>query len=166
MIFVITVILIIIYAYKYNQNYNLEYKIDYTHDAIKYQLNNINLETPLEIIIKGIYKKDHSTNHYIFKGDIIIDDEYFHGSGTDGNTYAFSKYNHTEIESESFRGTLFMNDMMSEITIQILEANNNGGYTFRDTDGWLISAPCNTRSEAISISNKLIRKLYKDINIK
>lgn len=105
----ILAIITIVWIYKYNYKYH----INYTYDAIKYQSNNINSEIPIKIVVKGVYRKEHGSKDYIFKGDIIVD----------------------------------------------------GGKHFSYNDGWLISAPCNTRCGAVTISNKLIQKLHKGIVI-
>ena len=89
------------------------------------------------------------------------------GYGNDGDEYAFNnESNHNVIKWDNFTGDLFISDMFREISIDILEPNDNGGQSFSYNDGWIIAAPCNIRSEAVEISNKLIQKLHKDVLIK
>ncbi|WP_143154889.1 hypothetical protein [Tissierella praeacuta] len=157
----ILAIITIVWIYKYNYKYH----INYTYDAIKYQSNNINSEIPIKIVVKGVYRKEHGSKDYIFKGDIIVDGELCYGSGRERNEYAFNKYNMSSIEINGLTGNLFISDMMEEMSITIFESKQDGGKHFSYNDGWLISAPCNTRCGAVTISNKLIQKLHKGIVI-
>jgi hypothetical protein len=60
---------------------------------------------------------------------------------------------------------IYISDKFDKLTIEILESKQNGGYSFSYRNGWLISAPCNSRKEAIEISNALLKRLYKGVVI-
>lgn len=141
--------------------------IEYSYNGIKYQAGNLDYAEPISIIIKGVYTKERSSGDIIFKGDILVNGE-MSVNGNDGDKYVFNNEssNHTIIRWGDFRGDLFISDMFKEISIDILEPNNKGGYSFSYNNGWIISAPCNNRSEAVGISNKLIQKLVNDVVIK
>lgn len=141
--------------------------IEYSYNGIKYQAGNLDYTEPVSIEINGIYTKMRSSGDIIFKGDIIVNGEMSVGYGNDGGEYSFnSESNHNVIKWDYFTGDLFISDMFREISIDILESNGNGGQSFSYNDGWIISAPCNNRSEAVEISNKLIQKLHKNVLIK
>ena len=60
-------------------------------------------------------------------------------------------------------GDMYINQMMKEFTICILEEDkqNKGGKTWTPIDGLMVSAPANNRAEALEISNKLMKALYQ-----
>lgn len=89
----VLMIVIIICFYKYTRIYNIGYKINCAYDAIKYQSNNINSGTHLQITINGIYKKELQLNSYVFKENIIIDGEKCYEGANEHNQYAFSDDN-------------------------------------------------------------------------
>ncbi len=166
-IIVITVLIIfmVIYVYNYNQTYNIGHEINYTFDGIRYQANNINTGSPVKITINGVYEKEYGSKYYIFEGDITIDGEVC--SFVSGNNiYPFNEDNLSSLKSNSINGNFFISDKMEEITIMLSTPTQDGGSRFSYKDGWLISAPCKSRSEAVEISNKLIQQKYKNINIK
>lgn len=158
---IICLFLFMFYIYRYNKEYNYGYKITLNYNGIKYQSNNIDSSTPVKIVIDGVYKKKHGTEDYMFEGDIIIDEELCYE-----NEFAFNEYNMSSLENNSFKAMFFISDKMEEITIKILEPNGRDGLSFSYDGGWLISAPSNTRDEAVDVSNRLIRQLHKDIIIK
>lgn len=162
----IIIFLVAIYIYDYNQAYNVGHSINYSFDGIKYQSNNTDSGTPIKLIINGVYKKEFGTRNYIFEGDIIVDNELCYASSNGSNIYAFNDYRMSSIENSRFKGDFFASDSMNEITIVISVPRQDGGRTFSYKDGWLISAPSNTRSEAIEISNRLIHPFHERINIK
>jgi hypothetical protein len=154
--------LVVFYCYKYNQTY----VIQYNYDGIKYQANNLNSGIPLQIEIDGVYKKGYFGNPDTFEGKIIIDGELYYSQYRHrSNEYAFNKYKMSQIESDNFEGHFFIDDMFKEITIEIHEPESLGKVRFSYLDGWLISAPSKNRAQAVYISNKLIQKQHKFVNI-
>lgn len=141
--------------------------IEYSYNGIKYQAGNLDYEEPINIEIKGVYTKERSSGDILFKGDIIIDGVMSFGYENDGNEYAFNnESNHNVIKWDDFTGDVFIGDMFKELSIDVLEANGKEEHSFSYNDGWIIAAPCNNRSEAVEISNKLIQTLHKDVLIK
>ncbi|NMA49978.1 MAG: hypothetical protein GX947_09505 [Tissierellia bacterium] len=141
--------------------------IEYSYNGIKYQVGNLDYEEPINLEINGVYTKVRSSGEVLFKGDIIINGVKSIGYGNDGNEYAFNnESNHNVIKWDDFTGDVFISDKFKELSIDILRANGKEGYSFSYNDGWIISAPCNSRDEAVEISNKLIQKLHKDVLIK
>jgi hypothetical protein len=150
-----------------NYKYNQTYVIKYTYDGIKHQANNLNSGIPLSIEVDGVYKKGYFGNADTFDGKIIIDGELCYSQYRyKSHEYGFNNYNMSQIESDSFTGSLFIADMFNEISIEIHETGINGMESFSYMNGWLISAPSENREKAANISNKLIQKLHKDIIIK
>lgn len=149
------------YKYKYGATYDINYK----YKGIKYQINNVSNSIPVEIVIKGKYQKGFHNDPDLFEGDIIIDGVKFKPQNND-NEYAFNNYLMTQIKNVDTIGSLFITDMFKEITIEISVLDDTGGRGFNYNNGWLISAPAENREEAISISNKLIKRQQKDLTIK
>jgi hypothetical protein len=161
----IIVCLVLFGIYKFNQSY----KIHYTYHGIKFQSYDLNYAKSLNIEINGIYKKGYFSQSDLFDGQIIIDGDMCYGilgDGTRSNKYAFNKEKVSIIESDNFKGSIFIGDMMREITIEINEPNITGGASFSYMNGWIISAPCENREQAVYISNKLVQNIYKDVLIK
>jgi hypothetical protein len=155
--------LVVFGSYKYNQTY----VIKYTYDGIKYQSNNLNSGIPMSIEVDGVYKKGYFGNPDIFEGSIVLGGELCYGQYRHrSHEYAFNNYKMSQIESDNFKGSFFINDMFKEITITLHEIESTGNESFSYNDGWLISAPSENREQAVNISNKLIQKLHKDVNIK
>lgn len=165
-LWIIILFLAVLYIYSYNKTYNIGNTINYSFDGIKYQANNIDSIKPIKIVINGTYKKEYGTKNYLFKGDIIIDNELCYASSAESNIYHFNNYNMSSIENSNFSGDFFISDLMKEMTILIRVPKQDEGSTFSFEDGWLISAPAKSRTDAIEISKKLIYPLYDDLYIK
>ena len=50
-----------------------------------------------------------------------------------------------------------------KIVIEIHESKGNGVY---QANGWFIAGPCNSRTQAVEISNKLFGKIYKKRSVR
>lgn len=160
-VLIILLALILLSGYEYSQ----EYQIQYIYDGIKFQTNNLESAIPINIKVNGIFLKGNFGYTNQFEGEIIIDGKMCYAQdvrGAKSNKYSFSKQKMSRIESDSFKGSIFIGDKMSEITITIDEPNST---VFSFMNGWMISAPCESRNQAIDISNKLIQKLHKDVLI-
>lgn len=145
-------------------------EIQYKYNGIKYQIGNLQSEEPVSVEIKGKYKRNWIQKTELFQGQIKVNGELCyvgHDPEDIKNTYVFKKMNISGIESSSFDGLLFISEMMREITIGIFETENPQGVsTLSFKNGWLISAPCNSRAEAVDISNRLIQRFHKNEVIK
>lgn len=156
--------LIVVY-YKYSQ----PREIDYTYQGIKYQIGNLSSEIPVKIEIKGVYKKGFWGNPDLFDGEIIVDGKTLYGVGafrSRNNIYSFSNEKMSLIQGDDFRGGIYDNDNMKDILIEVHELDSAGIETFSYNNGWLISAPCQNRKQAVYISNKIIQKIHKELLIK
>ena len=63
-------------------------------------------------------------------------------------------------------GMIFIESVFEKLTIEVDEPDEHGGYSWSGKNGWMISAPCSNRIEAIKISNELIQKLNKDLFVR
>ncbi|MDF2804357.1 MAG: hypothetical protein K0S61_4262 [Anaerocolumna sp.] len=163
----ITICLILALVILSSNKYKQTYVIKYTYDGIKYQSNNLNSSVPLSVEIDGIYRKGYFGNSDFFKGKIIVNGELCYNDFLyRSQEFAFNKYKMSQLESNSFKGHFFINDMFEEITIEIHNFENPELPKFNYNNGWLIAAPAQDREQAINVSNKLIQKLHKDVNIK
>lgn len=163
---IILLVILFLASWVYN-SYTQPKDIEYSYNGIKYQAGNLEIAEPINVEVKGVYKKDYFGGTDMFTGDIIIDGELYYGVYRDGNIsnkYSFSKYYIGSIENKQFKRIIYISDMFRELTIETIEADENGGGFFSYTNSWLISAPSNTRGGAIAISNNLIQKLHKNIN--
>lgn len=157
--------MLIVVCYKYSQ----PSEIDYTYQGIKYQIGNLNSDIPLNIKIKGAYKKGYWGNPDLFEGQIIIDGKTLYGVNGDGsgsNKYAFNNEKMSSIQGDGFKGIIYNNNKMKEILIEVNELDSKGNERFSYLNGWLISAPCQNRKQAIYISNKIIQAIHKEVLIK
>jgi len=138
-------------------SYNQPEHIEYKYNGIKYQAGNPqNVET-INIEIKGKYVKELFVKEVEFFGTIKVGEKVF-----SCNPIKFNRDKMGELKSY---GTIYVSDEFEKLTIEILEPTHNGGYSFSLRKGWLISAPCNSRKEAIEISNALMKRLYKGLVI-
>lgn len=165
---VITSILIISVVF-FGFVYDKEYPVHYAFNGIKYQSNNMDSATPVQIKIDGVYKKGYFGNPHTFKGIMLIDGKQCYatyGFGNRGDQYAFNEYKMSQIESDSFKGFIVIEDMMKKININIFEPSESGDMHFSYGNGWLISGPCSNRDEAVALSKQLISKLHADVPLK
>lgn len=159
--FGLVIIIIVIASFNYNRSYNIQY----SSDGIKYQSNNLNEVKPIKVEVRGVFLKNEFGTQTSFEGDIIVDGINSYGAGH-SNIFAFSRQMMSFIENEKFEGFIFASDKMEEITITLdrTDSSKEEGYSF--FNGWLISTPCKNREQAVDISNKLIQKLHRDVQIK
>lgn len=114
----------------------------------------------VNIKFEGYYTKRLSGGDK-FEGIIVIEDKKMDKVRID-----FNKMKHMPIdyinesmgEFECF-GSIYTNGNLDEFTILIYEKTDGGG-SWNSKDGYLISAPCTTREEAIKIYKKLSKISY------
>lgn len=133
--------------------------IEYKYDGIKYQAGNLQSSEPIRIEINGKYVKKVFSAYVDFEGTIKVGEEVFNGP------IRFNKYKMGPL-GEGYYGMIFIKGIFEKLTIEIHEPDANGVYSWSGMDGWLISAPCTNRAEAVAVSNELIGKLYKPLIIK
>lgn len=150
--------------------YSLPKEVNMTFNGYLYGLGDKkqSVNGKVDIIVKGKLRKK-IFNHDRFKGlieikgdvphyirinqkevEIVFDED---NSGLIVLNNAFNWLNFTTY------GTLYINNKFSQLTILIFknEANESNGWSAGD--GMMISAPANTREEALSISNHLMKKM-------
>lgn len=150
-------------------SYTRPIDIHYRYSGIKYQAGNLQGSEPISFEIKGKYERKWFEKPELFEGQIIIDCKALYGvngDGSESNKYAFNNEKMGSIQGDGFKGSIYNNDNMKEILIEIHEIDSKGSESFSYKNGWLISAPCNSRKEAVEISNMMIQKFYKDVVIK
>ena len=137
----------------YDQSRDVEYK----YNGIKYLAGNLQSAEPINIEIKGKYVKQLFVENVDFYGTIKVGENAYNY-----NPITFNKYKMGSLEPY---GMIYISDGFEKLTIEILEPNQYGGRSFSYRNGWLISAPCNDRKEAVEVSNALIQRLYKGLVI-
>jgi len=140
-------------------SYTAPIDISYTYEGIKYQAGNYDGVEIVRIEIQGEYRRRIFSEFSEFEGVIKVGDKIF------SNTpFYFNKYGMDSLRAnDELWGIIFQSDEFEILTIEIWEKNVSGeGHYFHRASGWYISAPCQTRDEAVEISNMVLRKLYGD----
>jgi len=158
MIYRIVVIIIIVIAI-FLVSYTAPIDISYTYDGIKYQSGNYDDAEIVRIDIQGEFRRRIFSKFSEFEGVIKVGDEIFSKT-----TFHFNKYGMDSLRvNDEFWGMIFQSDEFEILTIEIWEKHVSGeGHYFHSDTGWYISAPCQTRDEAVEISNMVLRKLQGD----
>jgi hypothetical protein len=126
-------------------------QLNLSYNALEYQLGNTQFQSPTKIKVDGwyynrIFKKDS------FAGTITVGDKVFSNVKVTESSVLMS-YNKTIGEFRSF-GEIIIGDYCREITLCLFEPK--GGWS--SGDGMMISAPAASRSQALDISNRLMRE--------
>lgn len=154
--YIIVIMILLVFAfYTYNySNSNFKgKKISRSLDGIKYQLEDDAIYDIVKVEIHGSYKSRNKDSAYSFEGDIIID-----GESCLEKEFLFDDQNNSHFNTDSIRGIFYVSAGMEEITMEIFEPDNNGNYKFSYDRGTIISAPCENKEEAVSITSKLKSK--------
>ncbi|SDK11051.1 hypothetical protein [Natronincola ferrireducens] len=137
------------------------HKVEIVNDGIMYQAGNNQISIPVGIEIQGKYFTTFGGKPKRFEGQIIVDDDvfpytiHFHSNmgvllTTYGSTY----------------GDLHVSDEFDSFTITISKLREDArSKGWSSSDGWIISAPAVNRKEAVTLSNKLLSKYYRNIEI-
>lgn len=144
---IILAVIILLFALYISNNYNGD-TIRRSLDGIKYQSGNSRLYSVVKIEIDGILKEEEFG--YTFEGNITID-----GEPSSEKRFLFDEHNMSFLKTDSIRGMIYVSEGMKEISIEIYELDDRRNYTFSYDGGWVISAPCKNREEAVIITNKL-----------
>ncbi len=133
--------------------------ISYTYDGIKYQSGNLDGVEIVQIEIQGEYRRRIFSEYSEFEGVIKVGDKIFSKT-----PFVFNKYGRDSLETNNeFWGMIFQSDEFQILTIEIWEKHVSGeGHYFDGNNGWYISAPCQTRDEAVKISNMVLWKMKGD----
>lgn len=159
-IFIIVVITLCLITWVY-MSFTQPKVIHYNYKGIKYQAKNLQVSEVIDIKVDGKYVSRLFGKYVLFDGTIKIGEKVFAGE-----QIAFNKYNMSTLQSDDvLYGTIYISNEFKELTIEVLELDLNGGNSWSAQDGWMISAPCNNREEAVQISNMLIQRLHKNLVI-
>ena len=128
----------------------------YKYNGVKYQVSNLKGAELINIEVNGKYVKGLFGKYVDFDGTIKVGDKIFTGP------LRFNKYKMSSLElGNEFYGMIFISNMLEKITIEIHEPNQSDDYSWSAENGWMISAPCDDRKEAVEISNTLMQRLRK-----
>jgi hypothetical protein len=58
----------------------------------------------------------------------------------------------------------FYSKVFKQVTIPIREQEGSRQYSWSNKDGFVLSAPCRNREQAVQLSNRLIPSQYKNGN--
>ncbi|WP_427339642.1 hypothetical protein [Caloranaerobacter sp. DY30410] len=141
--------------YTFPRKYNIVFQ------GIKYRLGDTLYQEDIEVRIKGWYtKKIFSGNQ--FKGEICLGDEKLLNVNLELNKYNSDILMGYKEEIDEFRmyGKIYLSNTLDKITILLFEPDDKGDYSkghWSSKNGFMISAPAESREEAISLSKELIR---------
>jgi hypothetical protein len=138
-------------------SYNQPEYIDYKYNGIKFKAGSLQHEEKVNIEINGKYLRKLFVKEDEFNGIIKVGDDVFNFSSMELGDYGVFSLGSNMVATFS--------NGLRELCIQILEPNQNGTYSFSYMNGWFISAPSENRKEAVKLSNILIQKVHKDLDI-
>jgi hypothetical protein len=138
--------------------------IQYKYAGIKYQAGNTGFMETITIEIIGRYWMGLFGKHNRFKGQIMIDDLTLDYTNMillledNSASLDIGVYGHS-----STYGHIYISNIFEKVTILKYEQGQNGTGGWNGENGWLISAPCNTRSEAVRLTNEMIPNYWSAI---
>ncbi|MDF2801885.1 MAG: hypothetical protein K0S61_1788 [Anaerocolumna sp.] len=139
--------------YFYPKRLNSEYS------GVMYRIGDSKYSENIKILIDGYYSKGLLKGDK-FKGVITIGEKQFTRLDMRFNSgrELLSFYNEEKGDYISY-GDMFINNKLEEFSICILEEDGagKGGKSWSAKDGLMISAPVNSRDEAVKLSNSLLK---------
>ena len=146
-------------------SYMAPLEIHYKYSGLKYKNGDPSVVVPITIDIDGSYTRGLFNKEDEFKGKIIIADKELN---CEKKPIKFNKYKMASLDSGTISnsehfGMIYIGDMFKRLTIDIHELGENQVYY---PSGWLISAPCEKRDQAVEISNSLVQRMSKGLLIK
>lgn len=160
--YIICIFLILLSITLYVIWYSIPRRINLTYAGIKYQLGNPNKQEFVNIKIDGSYvygilSKDS------FQGSIKIGDENLTGLKLFvGEDYQLLNYFDEREGKFKIFGEIYIGKGFKDLTVCIREDN----IKWTSKNGMMISAPSKDRTEALKISNELMRNAMKNIELK
>lgn len=158
-IFILLILSTVIYFYpkKFNKEYN----------GVIYRLGDSSYSENIKISFDGYLSKR------LFKGDkfqgtINIGDKKFDKVFMEFSNRgdALVQYYGESLGEYMVYGNMYSVNIKDRFTINVWEAVNSGGYTWSSNNGLMVSAPANSRSEAVDISNKLMKNILNNVELK
>ncbi|SHI07402.1 hypothetical protein [Clostridium grantii] len=143
------------------------YYVDTVYGGIRYQASNMDFQENIDIEIKGEYIQGLFGQPDKFSGKILIRDKELDYSDPpipfQLNNMAVLPFGQI---NNGISGVIYIDENLNKVTIEIAELNEQGNSSFHYDNGWLISAPSDTREEAVRVSNELIQKMYQDLVVR
>ncbi len=152
--------------------YSLPKKIEKVYDGVEFQLGS-EKEEKVTITLSGKLTKS-LFGEKTFRGSLQINDEVIPSALAYEDTIEviFGKIwvggiiqylEHTEdgLGRVFSYGIIYVNDDFSELTIAKNEQSGNGTSEWNGENGRMISAPASNRVEALAISNRLLKDIFK-----
>lgn len=138
-------------------------KINCEYNAIMYRLGDNKYSEKITVRINGHYSKGLLKGDK-FTGNITLGDHRLSEINTRFDRYMRGLIFCLDEKTGQFvsYGDIYAANKLTEFTLCILEENKrkNGGKIWSNLDGLMISAPASNRTEALEISNKLMKNLY------
>ncbi|WDL95897.1 hypothetical protein [Alicyclobacillus sp. ALC3] len=149
--------------------YTLPRNVSRTLTGVEYQLGtNRNKVVPVKITLHG--KLQRSLNgHLKYRGSFVVTggtvpnpdnqrtaDIHFDSNGQGLIVYGYWTKAGTPVNH--IYGAMFMTDAFKTLTIEAFTPAGSNNKSWNGGDGFMITAPAQTRSQALSISNELMKK--------
>ncbi|BDR68566.1 hypothetical protein K144316041_p10690 (plasmid) [Clostridium tetani] len=132
-----------------------------TYVGVKCYINNDNYEQKVLVKFEGKYIKKPFSNN-IFKGNLYIDDYVLNNIkiefSSNGNA-SIKYYKNINDDFEEHYGWITMDKTKNYLVILLPEAKKDGkdsGSNWTYDNGLIISAPANSKNDAIKIANELL----------
>lgn len=161
----LTLVIALCIFYFYPKNLNKEY------NAIKYRLGDSSDSENIKISIDGYISKRLFRGDR-FRGSINIGGKQLKEIDLRFDSTRRATIYYMDAGSDSYYtyGTMVSNNMKDSFTILIFEADEkekaSAGSSWSSKDGLMISAPANNRSEALDISNRLMKGSLNNVELK
>lgn len=79
---------------------------------------------------------------------------------------AFVQYYDESLGEYRVYGNMISRNIKDSFTINVWGAVNSGGNTWSSNNGLMVSGPANNRNEALDISNKLMKSILNNVELK
>lgn len=159
-LFIFSLILLLISMYFYYTKPNICLK---SYEGIRCRINNESYKENVTIKLDGKYTKK-PFSYDIFEGDLYINDDILKNVKLE-----FDKFNNSPIRYDDKKsntlttyGYIMISDNMDKLTILVVEKDiNNDSKSWHYENGLIISAPTDTKENAIKIADQLLTKPHQ-----
>jgi len=135
---------------------------DYTNEIVNLNYSGVRFKNDdlasmerVTVKVHGIYRLTIAHRSDEFKGTITIDNQVFdfRQRSLKFNQEGMANLDHGDIPPD-WKGMIYIHNGMRELTMEHFQSNDIGVHS---PTGLIISAPCTTRDQAITLAHKLIR---------
>lgn len=131
-----------------------------SYEGIRCRINNESYKENVTIKLDGKYTKK-PFSYDVFEGDLYINDDILKNVKLE-----FDKFNNSPIRYDDKKsntlttyGYIMISDNMDKLTILVVEKDiNNDSKSWHYENGLIISAPTDTKENAIKIADQLLTK--------